>query len=109
MGKLVYGPNGNEIEIEDRALAHLQLVMVAKLRRSESFAFTWAPGDTLADGHSVLWVHPSQYLQFRFHGSRPPAINRAWVEELMTSANSVAGLHLVSEPDGPGTPGSELA
>ena len=34
MGKLYYGAARYEVEFEDRVLAHLQLVMTGKLRRS---------------------------------------------------------------------------
>jgi hypothetical protein len=99
MGRLLYGTGRDGLEIEDRDLAHLQLVMVAKLRRSESFAFIWTPPHESGEGRSVLWINPSQYIQFKFYGTRQPTINRRWVEELMVAANSVAGLRLVVEPD----------
>lgn len=101
MGKLVYGPHLLQLEIEDRALAHLQVVILAKLRRSESFAFTWVPPREAGTGRAVIWLHPSQLLLFQFLGSRQPDINRQWVEELMTTANSGTGLRLTSEPDRP--------
>jgi hypothetical protein len=40
MGKLIYNVN-TSTEIDDRALAHLQIVIIGKLRRQESFAFSW--------------------------------------------------------------------
>ena len=36
LGTLVYGPTETEVEFDDRALAHLQLVIGAKLRRNLS-------------------------------------------------------------------------
>lgn len=44
MGTLFYGDNRFAIGIDDRSLAHLQLVILAKLRRDESFSFTWHKG-----------------------------------------------------------------
>ncbi|OUE15122.1 hypothetical protein CMMCA002_03085 [Clavibacter michiganensis subsp. michiganensis] len=41
---------------------------------------------------------PELPLHFRFSGSRVPAINPAWVDLLMDSANTGSGLHLVPEP-----------
>ena len=38
MGKLIYGAPTWSVEFEDRALAHLRIVMIAKLRRAESFS-----------------------------------------------------------------------
>jgi hypothetical protein len=102
VGKLIYGPGGHEYEIEDRALAHLQLVMLAKLRRGESFPFTWWRDRDA--GRVTMWICPPQQLQFVYDGGKMPEINRAWVEELMVAANSGAGLRIVAEPPmGPGS------
>ena len=38
MGQLIYASTF-EARFDDRVLAHLQIVIVAKLRRQESFAF----------------------------------------------------------------------
>jgi hypothetical protein len=40
MGSLIYGV-APVIQIEDRVLRHLQLVIIQKLRRNESFGFNW--------------------------------------------------------------------
>ena len=40
MGRFIYDTIGNSVEIEDRTLAHLRVVIMNKLRRSESFMFT---------------------------------------------------------------------
>jgi hypothetical protein len=101
LGVLRFGPAGDEVEIDDRALAHLQVVMIAKLRRAESFTFTWNGGRDSGEGRNTLWITASQYLRFRYYGSRVPALNRQWIEELMVAANSSAGLHLVPEPTAP--------
>ena len=37
-------------------------------------------------------------MQFSFHGSRAPALNRDWVQQLMNEANSGRGLSLLPEP-----------
>ncbi len=101
MGKLIYGPLGTQFEIDDRALAHVQVTILSKLRRGESFAFTWKPPADSGEGRSVIWFHPSHAVQFKFNGSKPLALNRAWIEELMTSANSVGGLQITPEPTAP--------
>jgi len=40
VGKFTY-QSGPRIDIEDRTLAHLQVVIANKLRRNESFIFSW--------------------------------------------------------------------
>lgn len=114
MGKFIYD-GGPKTEIEDRALTHLQLVMTAKLRRAEPFAFTWREDTSLGGGRTTVWIHPGSSLVFKYHGSRQPSVNRAWIEALAFTANGPTGLYLVHEPeegspvfdgDSPSTPGS---
>ena len=83
VGKLVYGAPTWSVEFDDRALAHLRIVMIAKLRRAESFSFSWKFEAAYGSGRSSLWLHPAIPLQFEFYGGREPALNRAWIDELM--------------------------
>ncbi|WP_022884848.1 hypothetical protein [Glaciibacter superstes] len=101
MGKLIYGSAGTEIEFDDRLLAHLKVAIVAKLRRDEKFLLSWSTGSENGGGHESLWMHPAIPLQFIFLGSKQPTLNRAWIEELMISANSTGGLHVLPEPEEP--------
>ena len=97
MGKFIYD-GGPKTDIEDRALTHLQLVMTAKLRRGEPFAFTWKDDSSIGGGRTTVWVHAGSSLVFKYSGSRQPAINRAWVDALAFTANAPTGLYLVPEP-----------
>ncbi|MCU1569331.1 MAG: uncharacterized protein JWR33_72 [Naasia sp.] len=101
MGKLTYDST-LVVDFDDRVLAHLQIVIGAKLRRNESFYFSWRDDSQIGDGRSVIWLHPAIPIFYKFYGGRPPAINRAWIDDLMTAANSAAGLRLVPEPAEPG-------
>ncbi|MGX5681117.1 DUF7882 family protein [Schumannella luteola] len=98
MGYLLYGRPAEEIEIEDRILAHIKIVILAKLRRDESFALSFEHDVADGSGRSTIWLHPSIPLQFNFLGSRQPLINRAWLETLVVAANSNDGLRLLPEP-----------
>jgi hypothetical protein len=95
MGSLTI--DGIVVQFEDRVLTHLQIVIVQKLRKGESFLMSWRDADAVGDGRSSAWIHPSQSLYFKFSGSRVPAINRDWLASLMTSANSSQGLIVTSE------------
>jgi len=97
MGRLMYD-HTTAIEFDDRVLAHLQIVIGTKLRRSESFYFSWADDPAMGDGRNAIWLHAALPLRFRFDGSRRPAINRAWIEALMNVANSTDGLRVLPEP-----------
>ncbi|GAA2250414.1 ATP-dependent DNA ligase [Herbiconiux moechotypicola] len=105
MGKLTYDSTMS-VEFEDRVLAHLQLVIAAKLRRGEAFFFSWKDDPAAGDGRTSVWLHPTIPLSFKFYGSRQPAINRAWVESLMQAANSTHGLQIIPEPRQAGENGS---
>jgi hypothetical protein len=98
VGKLIYGAPMWYVEFDDRALAHLRVVILAKLRRSESFSFSWKYDNGQGSGRSSFWVHPSIPMQFEFYGGREPVLNRHWIEALMLSANTPNGLELVPEP-----------
>ncbi|WP_166879919.1 MULTISPECIES: ATP-dependent DNA ligase [unclassified Salinibacterium] len=97
MGVLIY--DGIEIQFEDRVLAHLQVVIGQKLRRRECFFMSWRDSAEVGDGRSAIWLDPAIPLYFKFFGSRPPTINREWIEKLAMSANSAHGLVVLSELD----------
>ena len=97
MGKLTYDSTV-VVDFDDRLLAHLQMVIATKLRRGESFAFSWRDDVAVGDGRTTIWLHPALPLVFKYFGGKQPAINRAWVEALLQTANSSAGLHVVPEP-----------
>ena len=100
MGRFIYDTMANSVDIDDRTLAHLRIVVMNKLRRSEAFMFDVEVGD--GSGRRSFWIHPSVPLQFHFFGSRSPRINRLWIEELMQSASGPSGLQIVPEPEEPG-------
>ena len=100
MGSLTYDVV-YKVNFEDRALAHLQLVIATKMRRGESFNFSWIKSAGQGSGRTTIWMHPAIPLVYDFDGSRHPAINRLWIEALMATANSTAGLVLVNEPTTP--------
>ena len=106
MGKFIY-EGGVKVEIEDRVLLHMQLVISAKLRRGEPFAFSWREDASVGGGRTTVWVHPGSSIVYKYYGGRQPSVNRAWVDALAFTANSPAGLYLVPEPadngDAPGT------
>lgn len=106
MGTIYYGGSATPIHIEDRALAHLKVVVSTKLRRGESFTVSWQHPEGEPRGRSTIWLHPSIALRFVFDDPSPTELNRAWIEDLAQSANSSGGITLVAEqieaaPDAP--------
>ncbi|MEA1262776.1 MULTISPECIES: DUF7882 family protein [unclassified Microbacterium] len=96
MGTIQYG-SGDEIHIEDRALAHLKVVIATKLRRNESFTLSWRHPDGDAPGRSTIWLHPSIPLRFTFDEPDAPQLNPKWIQDLMRSASSTGGISLIEE------------
>lgn len=97
MGTIYYGGSATPIHIEDRALAHLKVVIATKLRRGESFTVSWTHPADQPRGRSTLWLHPSIALRFVFDEPVAPELSREWIEELANSANTSGGILLVAE------------
>jgi hypothetical protein len=109
VGTIFYGGSATPIHIEDRALAHLKVVIATKLRRSESFTLSWRHPAGQPTGRSAIWLHPSIPLRFVFDATESPELNRRWIEDLARSANSSGGIMLVPEyfePDSADSPAS---
>jgi hypothetical protein len=105
MGRFIYDTAANSVDVDDRTLAHLRIVVMNKFRRSESFMFDVEIGD--GSGRRSFWMDLSVPVQFHFFGSRQPRINRAWVEELMRAASGPNGLTIVPEPAEDAAPPAE--
>lgn len=63
MGKLLYGEHS--YELEDRLLAHLQVIVGMKLRRGENFFVTWRNPTSNGSGRQSLWIDNGLHLSFR--------------------------------------------
>jgi hypothetical protein len=99
MGTLYYADATRvAIPIEDRALAHIKFVMIAKLRRNEAFTFSWDKPEEEGGGRSSIWVSAQIPLEFEFDDPTPVELNREWIEQLSQSASTVSGLVPIPEP-----------
>ncbi len=106
MGSLTY-VSTLTAEFDDRLLAHLQIVINAKLRRKESFAFSWKDDQRIGDGRSSIWLDSAIPLAYKYFGGRMPKINPAWIELLTAAANSPGGLRVIPEPEPADKPDAE--
>lgn len=97
MGSLTY--DGTTIHFDDRVLAHLQIVIVQKFLKEQSFLMSWKDGRSVGDGRASAWLAPTIPLYFKFLGSRSPAIDKDWLLLLGKSAESSTGL-IVTMADG---------
>ena len=73
--------------------------MVTKLRRREPFILTWTVEPSLGSGRVSRWVGVSTSWDIRYHSRAIGALNPAWIEALMSTANSPGGLRITPEPD----------
>lgn len=97
MGTIYYGGSATPIHIEDRALAHLKVIIATKLRRGESFTVSWEHPEDQPRGRSTIWLHPSIPMRFVFDNPEPTPLSREWIEQLAHSAHSSGGITLVAE------------
>ncbi|SMH50443.1 hypothetical protein SAMN06295885_3548 [Rathayibacter oskolensis] len=97
MGRLVYDSD-LEADFEDRLLAHLQVVIGAKLGKSESFYFSWRDSDDVGGGRTSLWLHPAIALRFTYRAGAPATINPEWVRRLIADSHTPGGLRISPEP-----------
>ena len=84
----------------DRALSDPRVdgnSLTVFFRRDESFTVSWRHPDEEPTGRSTIWLHPSIPLRFVFDEPEPPAISRAWIDELVGSANASGGITLIAE------------
>lgn len=92
MGTLHYGATGEPIEMPDRILAHLKVLVSTKLRRNESFSLSW---DRLSDGaveRSSIWLHCSIQLRFQIDAEAAKQLDRTYLQQLADQANSSTGV-----------------
>jgi hypothetical protein len=97
VGLLMY--DGEEFDFDDRALAHLQIVISTKLRRREDFFLSWSLPIERGSGRHAIWIDNGVPLHFFYSGSRPASINREWIEALLLSSARASGLQLSDEPE----------
>jgi hypothetical protein len=99
MGQLYYGGSEAPIEIPDRLLAHVKVVMATKLRRGESFTISWRHPDSAPAGRTTLWIQPAIELRFVFASAEAERLDSALLQRFAQQAGSAAGLVLDFEDD----------
>ncbi|KAA9149910.1 hypothetical protein F6B41_06285 [Microbacterium lushaniae] len=91
MGHLYYGGSFEPIDISDRLLAHVKVVIATKLRRGESFTVSWRHPE---QGRSTIWLHPAIELRFVFASPEPEMLDSALLQRFANEAATAAGLVL---------------
>jgi hypothetical protein len=92
MGSLYYGNDTRAIDIPDRVLAHLKVIIATKLRRGESFTISWKHQDDVAGGRTTLWMHASIPVRFTFDSAEVDSLDTALLQRLANEAGRSGGL-----------------
>lgn len=93
MGHLHYGGTADPIEIPDRLLAHMKVVLATKLRRGESFTMSWRD-----EGRSTIWLHPAIELRFVFSSPEPELLDPDLLQQLANDAATASGMSVDLTP-----------
>lgn len=92
MGHLYYGASSEPIEMPDRLLAHVKVVIATKLRRGESFTLSWQHVADAPRGRSTIWLQPAIELRFVFTSPEPETLDAGLLQRFANAASSSAGL-----------------
>ena len=98
MGTLTYA-GSTAYEMDDRTLAHLEAVIVTKLRRREYLTLGWTIEPHEGSGRAHLSLHEGVPLQFEYRHAERQRLNRIWLEAIMEQANSAQGVMLMTEAE----------
>lgn len=94
MGLLYYGSSERAIQIPDRVLAHVKVVIATKLRRGESFTMSWRHPSGETSGRTTIWIQPAIPMRFVFGAVEPEMLDPALLQAYAASANSSGGLSI---------------
>ncbi|MFP7761617.1 ATP-dependent DNA ligase [Marisediminicola sp. LYQ134] len=97
MGTFTYDTSVR-VDFDDRVLIHLQLVISAKLRRDESFIFTWTKPAEAGGGRTSVWIDRRVPVAFDYLTSTMAPISRRWIDELTATTFNALGLQIVPDP-----------
>ena len=97
MGTLNYGPR--QYKVEDRLLAHLQVLISLKLRRRENFFLSWPKPPAEGGGRVSIWIDNGVPMSCEYDGGRVPVIQREWIESMAEAAGSSLGLQITADGD----------
>ncbi|NNC13986.1 hypothetical protein HII28_19160 [Planctomonas sp. JC2975] len=100
---MLYGPQ--DVEFDDRLLTHLEIVIINKFRRHESFLLTWIDDSSVGGGRASMWMAREVPVYFKYRGSRVPSLNPQWLRAMELAAESPRGLLVVNEDGTPARAG----
>ncbi len=97
MGTLHYGASRASLQMDDRALAHLQVVITTKLRRREGFLIQWERRPEHGSGRGGFWIHPNCDIAYSYEGGREPSLDHEELDRMMIAASATGGVRIIAE------------
>jgi hypothetical protein len=97
LGTLHYGASRTSLHMEDRALAHLQVVITTKLRRNEGFLIQWERPRDSGSGRGGFWVHPNCDLAYEYEAALDAALDPEELERMMMAASGTGGVRVTAD------------
>jgi hypothetical protein len=92
MGQIHYPGRDDPIRVNDRALAHLKVVITTRMRRHEAFCLSW--NGSSGEGTETIWIAPEQPLRYEFDDTEPHDLDPRWLERLVAAANQTGGVRI---------------
>ncbi|WP_173923519.1 ATP-dependent DNA ligase [Agromyces sp. Marseille-P2726] len=89
----IFQHNDATFEVDDEVLAHLQIVIVERLRRGETLTLSWIETDHGHGGMTTVLLNPTHGLIFEV-ATPDPVIDPVLIERLAVAADSSEGLTL---------------
>lgn len=93
MGKLFYSSDPQAMDVDDRLLQYLQVVVATKLRRNESFTITWSDASN-GIGRTTLWIQPAISMRFVYSSAESARLSGGYLRQLADHAAMSSGLVL---------------
>lgn len=97
MGTLHYGASRTSLRMDDRALAHLQVVITTKLRRNEGFLLQWDRPVESGSGRGGFWIHPNCDIAYDYEGGREAKLDHDELDRMMVAASATGGVRITAE------------
>jgi hypothetical protein len=97
MGILKYSRDAVAVYLDDRTLAHLHIVMAAKLRDGSSFVVTGL-ASLARNARDAVVIEPRTPLQLTYTEKVDLSLNPRWLDAIRAASSKSLGIVLVSEP-----------
>ena len=97
MGTLHYGASRTSLQMDDRALAHLQVVITTKLRRNEGFLIQWERRARAAAAEAGSGSTRTATRRTTTRAGASPPLDHEELDRMMIAASATGGVRITAE------------